>query len=116
MAKKSKVERDPNTMTALKIRIYPNQDQQSKLTDFFGARRWIYNTYLAEQKQRYNNKQKHLSHFDINKDITQIKQQYQWLYQIDDWVLKFAAEDLTTAFQNFFKSVTGKRKGPKILS
>lgn len=101
---------------AYKFRIYPTEEQANKLAQFFGAKRWIFNHYLSENKKRFKDKEKHLNHYDINKEITILKKQAEteWLSTIDDWCLKHAAEDLHAAYQNFFNSITGKRKGPKI--
>ena len=95
-----------------KFRIYPTKTQEQQLAQFFGAKRWIYNHYLALNKERYRNKEKHLSNFDINLDITNLKTlpDTTWLKSIDDWCLKHAAEDLAGAYNNFFKSITGKSK------
>jgi putative transposase len=40
-------------MKAHKYRIYPDAAQCQQLAQFFGAKRWIFNHYLAEQKQRF---------------------------------------------------------------
>ena len=101
-------------LLAYKYRIYPTEDQQVLLSKTFGCKRVIFNHYLDEQQTRYKNKEKHLSNYDINKDITKLKDEKEWLREVDSIALQMAAEDLSTAYDNFFKSVTGKRKGPKI--
>lgn len=103
-------------LTAFKYRIYPNEQQQAQLAQFFGARRWVYNHYLSEQKRRFEAKERHLSNFDINKLITQKKKELDtaWLRDIDDWCLKNASEDLSNAYDAFFRSVKGQRKGKKM--
>jgi len=95
-----------------KFRIYPTKEQEQLFAQFFGAKRWIYNHYLALNKDRFAKKEKHLSNFDINLDITNLKKlsDTSWLRSIDDWCLKHAAEDLAIAYTNFFKSITGKSK------
>jgi len=99
---------------AYKYRIYPTEEQQVLLNKTFGCKRYVYNHYLNEQQERYKNKEKHLSHFDINKDITNLKKTNKWLKEVDSIALQAAAEDLSVAYVNFFKSITGKRKGSKI--
>jgi putative transposase len=102
-------------LKAHKFRIYPTTEEANQLANFFGAKRWLFNHYLAEQKDRFFKKEKHLSNFDINKLITQLKKETDttWLREIDDWCLKHAAEDLTNAYQQFFDSIKGKRRGKK---
>ena len=102
-------------LKAYKFRIYPTPEQANQLANFFGAKRWLFNHYLAEQKDRFFAKEKHLSKFDINKLITQLKKQpeTEWLTEIDDWCLKHASEDLDNSYQAFFNSIKGKRRGKK---
>lgn len=101
-------------LLAYKYRIYPTEDQQILLNKTFGCKRVIFNHYLNEQQTRYTNKEKHLSNYDINKDITKLKDTKEWLREVDSIALQMAAEDLSVAYENFFKSVTGKRKGPQM--
>ena len=101
-------------LIAYKYRIYPTEDQQVLLSKTFGCKRVIFNHYLNEQQFRYKNEQKRLSNFDINKDITKLKEVKPWLREVDSIALQMAAEDLSVAYENFFKSVTGKRRGPKM--
>ena len=101
-------------LLAYKYRIYPTADQEVLLSKTFGCKRVIFNHYLNEQQTRYKNKEKHLSYYDINKDITKLKDTKPWLREVDSIALQMAAEDLSVVYENFFKSITGKRKGPKI--
>ena len=101
-------------LLAYKYRIYPTEDQQVLLSKTFGCKRVIFNHYLNEQQERFKNKEKHLSNYDINYDITKLKDTKEWLREVDSIALQLAAEDLTVAYDNFFKSVTSKRKGPMV--
>lgn len=103
-------------LLAYKYRIYPTDSQQVLLSKTFGCKRVIFNHFLNEQQERYKNKEKHLSYYDINKDITKLKDTKEWLREVDSIALQMAAEDLSVAYDNFFKSATGKRKGPKIAA
>lgn len=103
-------------LLAYKYRIYPTEDQKVLLSKTFGCKRVIFNHYLNEQQERYKTKEKHLSNYDINKDITNLKDTKVWLREVDSIALQMAAEDLSVAYENFFKSVTGKRKGPKLAA
>jgi len=103
-------------LRAFKFRLYPNKEQEQKFAQFFGARRWVFNHFLFENMQRHNRQEKILYNFDIQKEITILKRQpeTEWLKEIDDWCLKNASDDLSKAYDSFFKSISGKRKGPKI--
>jgi putative transposase len=101
-------------LCAYKYRIYPTEEQQVLLSKTFGCKRMIYNYYLEVQQTRFKNKEPLLSHFDINRDITKLKKEKEWLREVDSNALLAAAADLWSAFNNFFKSIKGRRKGPKV--
>lgn len=103
-------------LKAFKYRIYPNAAQQQQLAQFFGAKRWVYNHFLGKQKELYAAEKKHLSHFDMNYQIVDLKKKEEtsWLRQIDSILLQNTTEDLATAYRNFFDSIKGKRRGKKM--
>ena len=103
-------------LKAFKYRIYPTENQKTQLAQFFGAKRWVYNYFLAIQKQRFLNKEKHLSNFDMNYLIVDLKKQSEttWLNHIDSIALQNATEDLSTAYNNFFRSLKGECRGKKM--
>ena len=78
-------------LLAYKYRIYPTEDQQVLLSKTFGCKRVIFNHYLNEQQERFKNKEKHLSNYDINKDITKLKDTKEWLREVDSIALQMAA-------------------------
>ena len=110
------INKNMQQMKAFKYRIYPTAAQCQQLAQFFGAKRWVYNHFLAEQKSRFLAKEKHLSNFDMNYLITDLKKQaeYNWLNGVDSIALQNATEDLATAYTNFFKSIRGQRRGKKM--
>lgn len=64
-----------------------------------GASRWIYSYMLSEQIKRYENGEKHLSAFDMNKLITVIKKQneHSWLGNVSTMTLQRVCGDLNEA-------------------
>ncbi len=103
-------------LRSYKYRLYPTIAQESLLTQFVGAKRWLYNYLLSEQKKRHLAGQPHLSAFDCNNLLPGLKQQSatSWLKTVDSILLQNASEDLATAYKNFFDSIKGKRKGKKV--
>nr|QMP83500.1 MAG: putative transposase [Caudoviricetes sp.] len=95
-----------------KFRIYPTKEQEEYLVQAFGAKRFIYNHFLWLNNQRYQNKEEFLNAFGCNYQITDMKKtdEFGWLKEIDDWVLKNATNDLGMAFKNFFNSIKKKTK------
>lgn len=77
---------------------------------------------LAEQIRRYDNGEKHLSHFDMCNLLKPLKndKEHAWLYEVSNTTLQRVCGDLNEAYQGFFKKRTGfpkfksrKRSKPK---
>lgn len=99
----------------MKIRLFPDQQQEAKMWQHIGASRYIWNYMLAEQKRRYEAGEKHMSAFDMNKLITHLKMEseHEWLNAISSHSLYRSCADLATAYNRFFKK---KALHPKFKS
>ena len=99
----------------IKIKLKPNNKQQTKMFKFCGAKRFAYNWALAKQQENYKNGGKFINDSVLRKEFTQLKKQeeYKWLYSISNDVTKQAIKDCCIAYKNFF---TGKSKAPKFKS
>ena len=99
----------------LKIKLKPNNKQQTKMFQFCGAKRFAYNWALAKQQENYKNGGKFISDNELRKQFTQLKKQeeYKWLYSISNNVTKQAIKDACMSFKRFFK---GQSKYPKFKS
>ncbi len=97
---------------SLKVRLEPNNKQNSKLFQYSGTARFIYNWTLARQEENYKNGGKFISDNDLRKEITQLKktEQYQWLNSISNNVAKQAVKDGCEAYKKFFKKLADKPK------
>ena len=94
-------------------RIYPTHQQQQSLAQLFGCCRVVWNDALALCKQF----EKKPSSAELQKIvITQAKktEERAWLSEVSNIPLQQSIADLETAFQNFFNSCKGKRKGRKV--
>lgn len=99
-------------LKAIKIRIYPNSNQRLVFAQTFGCTRWLWNQMLDMQiKRRENNPEaKYVSAFDMNNLLTQLKNEYPWLKQVESSALQNTNESLDDAFQRFFN---GQNAFPK---
>ncbi len=98
-----------------KYRIYPNHVQIKKLNKLFGCCRYVWNQSLAHCNQLYADGIKKPSYTDLTKKfITQAKRELLWLKEVASTPLQQSLKDLDEAYQNFFNSCTGKRKGTKV--
>ena len=93
----------------LKIRLLPTPEQEQMFWNHIGAARFIYNHMLAEQIRRREAGEKNMSEFDMNKLLTEMKQQdpYRWFFDVSARVLQRVCADLSEAYSNFFAHRTG---------
>jgi putative transposase len=94
-------------------RIYPSEQQRKDLARLFGCVRVVWNDALALCKKS----EKLPSNGDLQKIcITQAKktQEREWLSEVSNIPLQQSIADLGVAWNNFFASIKGKRKGKKV--
>ena len=98
-----------------KFRIYPSKKQQAILARYFGSVRFVYNHFLAERKQQYEETQHSDDYYKQAKSLTELKKQeeYSWLKEINSQTLQHALRHLETAYVNFFR---GTAKFPNFKS
>ena len=98
-----------------KIKLKPNNKQQTKMFQFCGAKRFAYNWALGREQENYKNGGKFISDSILRKEFTQLKKQeeYKWLYSISNNVTKQAIKDACMAYKRFFK---GQAKFPRFKS
>ena len=96
----------------IKLRIYPNLEQQQQIVDNFGCCRFVWNQMLNMQIERYKNNpdSKFLNGFAMNILLKQLKSEHPWLKRVDSTSLQDACETLAVTFQRFFKKQSGYPK------
>lgn len=83
----------------------------------FGCARVVYNDALALRRAMYEAGEKYLPDAELQRRIiTEGKrtEERAWLAEVSSVVLIQAVNDLNGAYSNFFNSISGKRKGPKV--
>lgn len=100
---------------SMKIRLYPNNKQITKLFQYAGCARFAYNWAIAKKQENYKQKNKFLSDNELRKEFTQLKKlpEYRWLNEVSNNVTKQAIKDACNAYKKFFK---GQCKYPKFKS
>lgn len=97
---------------AYRFRLYPTTAQEQLIQKTFGCVRYVYNHFLSERKEQFFLCGKSPTRFQQDKELTTLKQQYEWLREPDKCALQNAVKDLDAAYQNFFRRVkTGKNPG-----
>ena len=99
-------------ITSLKVRLEPNNKQNSLLWQSAGTSRWAYNWTLAKQEENFKNGGKFLSDNDLRKELTQLKkaEDLSWLNKYSNNITKQAVKDACKAYKRFFKKIAKKPK------
>lgn len=98
-------------------RLDPTPGQRVALSQAFGCARAVFNDGLRIRKEAHAAGLPYVKDTELQKQvITTAKQtpERAWLAEVSSVVLVQALADLHTAYRNFFASVTGRRKGPRV--
>ncbi|MFC9897568.1 RNA-guided endonuclease InsQ/TnpB family protein [Nocardia sp. NPDC127579] len=81
----------------------------------FGCARVVFNDALTVRREAFTNGRR-ISDGELSKLLTAAKNtpERAWLGEVSAVVLQQALADLNIAYRNFFASVTGNRKGPRV--
>ncbi len=90
-------------LRVVKVRLYPNNQQQQALSQAFGNCRWLWNYCLNLMNQTYQDTGKGLSGYEVKKRIPQLKKEYEWLKLTYSQCLQQVCLNLGVAFNNFFE-------------
>jgi len=87
-----------------KIRLHPTLEQEQAMWRHIGACRWIWNYMLELQMQRYRDRERHLSDFDMIKLLKPLKNdgEHEWLYEVSADSTRVICQDLDKAYKRFF--------------
>ena len=97
-------------LRAIKIRLYPNKEQEQTLNQVLGCYRFVYNQCLARKQNAYNEDKTNLKVTDLSKWFhgTLLKdEEYAWLNEQNTKVMKQAIRQMDGAYQRFFKQHNG---------
>ena len=97
-------------------RLYPTPGQCAALTRAFGCARVAFNDGLHARQEAFAAGLPYITDAELSARLTAAKvtPERAWLGEVSSVVLQQALADLNTAYRNFFASVTGRRKGPKM--
>ena len=97
-------------LRAIKIRLYPNKEQELKLNKVLGCYRFVYNQTLARKQQEYTENKKSLGLTDLSKYFHNelLKdEQYSWLKEENTKIMKQSIRQMLSAYDKFFKQHNG---------
>ncbi len=87
---------------AYKFRLYPTNDQRGFINRTLGCKRFVYNYYLNYLKDNNG-----INRFDLHKDLPKLKEENEFLKEVDSCALRCSIFDLEDGFNNFFAKRSG---------
>ena len=102
---------------AYKIEINPTDKQKAKIHQTIGVSRFIYNFYIAHNKEVYEKEGKFISGMDfskwLNNEYIPNNQDMKWIKDVSSKATKQAIMNADKAFRDFFKGSKGFPKFKK---
>ncbi|MDK0625940.1 transposase [Clostridium perfringens] len=102
---------------AYKVEINPTNEQKSKIHRTIGVSRFVYNFYIARNKEIYERKGKFISGMDfskwLNNEYIPNNQEVKWIKEVSSKATKQAIMNGDKAFRDFFKKAKGFPKFKK---
>ena len=96
---------------AYKMEINPTDEQKSKIHRTIGVSRFIYNFYIAYNKEIYEREGKFVSGIDfskwLNNEYIPNNQEMKWIKEVSSKATKQAIMNGDKAFRDFFKKAKG---------
>ena len=99
-----------------RYRIYPSPGQRQGLARVFGCARVVYNDCLRVRDEAYAAGEK-ISDAEVQRRVITVAKrtpERAWLGEVASVALVQACQDARRAYKNWFGSIQGRRKGPKI--
>lgn len=88
---------------AYKFRIYPNQEQEILINKTIGCSRFIFNYCLNLWDKTYKETNKGLSYSKCSAMLPVLKQELEWLKEVDSIALQSSIRHLADSYDRFFK-------------
>lgn len=92
---------------AFKFRLYPTKEQVALINKTIGCARYIYNYFLTQKINIYQETKQSLTYNQCSKLLTELKKQILWLKEVDSMALQQSLKDLDQAYKKFFKEKIG---------
>lgn len=90
-------------MKTTKIRIYPNKKQRELIEKTIGCCRFVYNWALAKKIEFYQQNHKSLHKYKICNELLTLKEEKEWLKEVNSQSLQHSIFRLEQSYNQFFK-------------
>lgn len=97
-------------LRAIKVRLYPNKEQEQKINKTLGCYRFVYNHMLALKQEAYKKDKTNLGLCELSKyffGTLRKDEQYAWLKEEITKVMEQSIRQMLSAYDNFFKHHKG---------
>ena len=97
-------------LRAIKVRLYPNKQQEQAVNKVLGCYRFVYNHMLALKQESYKSDKTNLSLNELSKYFhheLRKNEQYAWLKEQNTQVMGQSIRQMLTAYDKFFKEHKG---------
>ena len=98
-------------LKSYKTEIFPTPEQKQIIHRTIGVCRFIYNFYLAHNKEIYEKEEKFVSGYDfskwLNNEYLPQNPEFSWIREVSSKSLKQSIMNADRAFRNFFQHRTG---------
>lgn len=97
-------------LRAIKVRLYPNKEQEHKINKTLGCYRFVYNHMLALKQESYKKDKTKLGLCELSKYLLwtlRKDEQYSWLKDENTAVMQQAIRQMISAYDKFFKQHNG---------
>ncbi len=97
-------------------RLDPAPRHRTALSQAFGCARVVYNDGLCAREEAHKAGLPYIKDADLSRRLSLAKHtpQRAWLTEVSAVVLQQALADLNAAYRNYFASLSGQRRGPKV--
>ena len=95
------------SLKSYKTEINPTEEQKAIIRKTIGVCRYVYNFYLAHNKEVYDSEKRFVSGMDfskwLNNDFIPTNPDFTWIKQVSSKAVKQSIMNAERAFKNFFK-------------
>src|SRR5690625_6765653 len=93
--------------------IYPSKKQTESIKKTMGCRLFVFKHFLALWNDSYKETGKGLTYHSCSSKLPTLKNEYEWLKEVDSTALQSSLQNLADSFLRFFKK---QNKAPRFKS
>ena len=97
-------------LRAIKVRLYPNKEQEQKINKTLGCYRFVYNHMLAIKQEAYKRDKTNLGLCELSKYLLgtlRKDEKYAWMKEENTKIMRQAIIQMLSAYDRFFKQHNG---------